>query len=110
MVQRSFDIVRWSLIVIFPLLAMPVALGALQAPRPGEPVLVVAAPWSDGAGEVVARASGREIYPVRAPMAALAIFEDPTLLNAAGAWLVLDGRRIAELCGVTLDIMDRSDV
>jgi hypothetical protein len=85
-----------------PVVAFPISLGATVAPEPGQPVLVVAPPWSGGAAEIVERASGREIYPTRAPLAVMAVFDDPSQLETAGAWLVLDGRRVAAICGIEL--------
>ncbi|WP_339949950.1 hypothetical protein [uncultured Albimonas sp.] len=71
------------------------------APAGGDPVLAIVAPWTD-VEAVVAQASGRGISPISAPLAALAVGEGPDFperLKAAGAWLVLDGRLLAELCG-----------
>ena len=67
------------------------------------PVLAVAPPWID-LDAAIARAGGRAVSPAPAPMAALAVGPGPDFarrLKAAGAWMVLDGRRLADLCGVS---------
>jgi hypothetical protein len=72
------------------------------SPRPGEPVLVITAPWTDPES-VVTAAGGRVIAPASAPMATLGVFADAAALarvGGAGGWLVVDGRAAAALCGV----------
>jgi len=82
------------------------ALVAAGAPDPASaaaPVLAVAPPWID-LDAAIARAGGRAISPAPAPLAALAVGPGPDFarrLKAAGAWMVLDGRRLADLCGVS---------
>ncbi|MDF2231325.1 hypothetical protein P2H44_02050 [Albimonas sp. CAU 1670] len=76
-------------------------VGAADPRTPGAPVLAVAPPWVD-VDALVLRAQGREVSPIRAPMAALATGAGPDFpqrLLAAGAWFVLDGRRLAQFCG-----------
>lgn len=86
------------------LLAMPVALVLSGRPQPGEIALVIAPPWASagGAAGVVAAAGGREIGPVRAPFAVLAVLDAPEAAMRLGAWIVLDGRIMALVCGVSL--------
>lgn len=76
------------------------ALGA--APEVGAPVLVIAPPWSGGAGAVIAQAGGRPIGPAAASFGALALFDGAAPvaeLRALGAWSVRDARAMASLCG-----------
>ncbi len=76
------------------------ALG--PAPREGAPVLVIAPPWSDGAGSMIAKAGGRAIGPGAASFGALAVFDGAapvTQRRALGAWSVRDARAMASLCG-----------
>jgi hypothetical protein len=81
----------------------PVALAmAWRTAAPGEPALVIAAPWTD-VEALVAAAGGRVVAPASAPMATLGVFPDAASLArvvGAGGWLVLDGRAAAALCGV----------
>lgn len=73
-------------------------------PQPGQPVLVLAAPWGIPAEVIVQQAGGRSISPwATHSMAALAAFDGDipiTTLRDRGVWTVMDGNRIAQLCGV----------
>ncbi|MBY6005760.1 hypothetical protein KUV62_17700 [Salipiger bermudensis] len=76
------------------------ALGS--APGDGAPVLVIAPPWSEGAGAMIAQAGGRAIGPDAASFGALAVFDGAApvaQLRAFGAWAVRDARAMASLCG-----------
>lgn len=96
-----------AVLVAITALAGPgaVLLGA-DAPPPAAgvgppPVLAVAPPWAEPS-DIVARAGGRVVSPLGAPLAVLASGPGPDFparLKAAGAWFALDGRRIAQLCG-----------
>ena len=92
-------------LLLFPVLALaagPAAYLFGAAPRDGQPVLVVAAPWSDVVG-IVRAAGGAPVGPERAPMAILAIGGDrgcARLVSDGGAWFVLDGAPLPALCGV----------
>ncbi|MEC9432582.1 MAG: hypothetical protein VYD87_06730 [Pseudomonadota bacterium] len=81
------------------LAAAPGAGGAADAS--GGPVLAVAPPWRD-LDAIADRAGGRLVGPVQAPFAAFAAGDAPGFddrLVAAGAWLVLDAKRLVQLCG-----------
>ena len=85
-----------ALLLIFltgPLMALAMAPKAVQ----GAPVLVVAR----DAAAVVAAAGGRIVGPTTAPMAVLATGDSGLInrLRASKAWLVTEGRWIAQLCG-----------
>lgn len=75
--------------------------GSVEA---GKPVLIVA---PAGAAAVVARSAGGQVIgPEAAPFAVLAVFDAPPPrvdLVRLGAWVVIDGRRLAAICGVTFD-------
>lgn len=65
-------------------------------------VLVISPPWADRDGQI-ARAGGRGLGPGASLMGSLAQADSPGFgprLRAAGPFLVLDGRRLASLCGV----------
>ncbi|WP_375259643.1 hypothetical protein [Citreimonas sp.] len=71
----------------------------------GAPVLVIAAPWGQGAAAIVTGAGGRPLGPVSAAFGTLATFDGaiPVAdLRALGAWAVRDGTSIASICGVNL--------
>lgn len=69
--------------------------------RPDAPVLILARPWSGGAKAVVHRAGGWLVGPVPTLLGAIATGEGADFdlrLRQSGAWLVLDGSRLAVLC------------
>lgn len=72
------------------LLAMPMALLGSGRARPGEIALMIAPPWIQfgGAAEVVRAAGGRDIGPLRVPIAVLA---------------VRDGRLMTRVCGISIN-------
>ncbi len=76
-------------------------LAAPQVLRPGEPVLVISAPWSLDAATVISKTGLHEISPERAPLGALTVLAkagDEERLRQNGAWFVIDGTVIARLC------------
>lgn len=77
------------------------ALAAHQGLSIGEPVLVISAPWREDAADVIRRAGLQEISPERAPFGALTALSDASeveRLKNNGAWFVVDGRLVAQLC------------
>ncbi len=77
----------------------PAATVAARPAAAGFPVLVIAADPE----AVVARAGGTPVAPISAPLGTLAAAGDPDFiqrLRDGGAWLVLDGRVLAAICGV----------
>lgn len=90
-------------VLMMNLALVPAVMLTSATPVLGQPVLVVAPPWSGGAAAVIARADGLPIGPEGAPFASLSANTDPayvTQLQTAGAWLVLDGSVIAEICNI----------
>lgn len=86
---------------LFSLVIGPLIVFA-SAPAPAGGPLLVLTGHGAGIAQIVARAGGHVYGPVRAPLGVLAYSDDPAFadnLRAAGAWAVLDGRRIAALCG-----------
>ena len=78
------------------------ALAASPAPEDAGLRLVVHAPWTD-ATALAAETRVRMVGPVSAPFGFLALSEGPSQdhqLRKYGAWAVLDGRRLAQFCGV----------
>lgn len=68
----------------------------------GVPVLVLAAPWGEGAAQIAERGGGSVIGPDKALFGALATFEDTNpkeRLLRLGAWAVRDGQSLAQFCG-----------
>ncbi|MGH1368326.1 MAG: hypothetical protein ACRBCL_06885 [Maritimibacter sp.] len=89
-------------LLILPLLALPVMIIAGTGPLPAGPVLVVS-PWGAKAKSNIEMAGGRIIGPETAPFGIFAASDDPqfsTRLRASGAWAVLNGARLAAICGV----------
>ncbi|WP_417719218.1 hypothetical protein [Salipiger sp.] len=98
-----------QLFVIFAVLtfAAGVSLASALGPEPdaaGQPVLVLAPPWGQGAAAIVAATGGRVVGPVTAPFGALAVFAVPRPgpgLRARGAWSVHDAGVLASFCGAS---------
>lgn len=64
-------------------------------------ILVVAYPWGPDASDIITSAGLTETYPVRAPLGSLTETANPddlARLRSHGAWLLMDGKRVAELC------------
>ena len=71
-------------------------------PQVGDIALVVATPWGD-ASWIANKAGVQEVAPERAPLGVLVALESPesvSQLYAHGAWLVIDGERVLELCAI----------
>lgn len=79
------------------------ALALVSSPAvPGEPVLVLSLPWEQSAEGLIEQAGGSLLGPISAPLATLAMPESPDFLEKlkiGGALWVLDGRRLAAICG-----------
>ncbi len=94
-------------IILMQLLAVvltPVVLVMSSPPQQGEPVLVLAPVGGQGLDKIIANAGGEVLGPEQAPLATLAYSSDPDFINQlhlSGAWLVLNGSRIAAICGVS---------
>lgn len=74
----------------------------LPPPQAGDVALVLAAPWEDAAS-IADRAEVREVAPERAPLGVLVALDSPqsvARLYSQGAWLVIDGKRVLELCAI----------
>lgn len=88
---------------LFTLLTGPVIVFAsAPVPAAANGAVLVVSGWGARAESMVAAAGGQVYGPVRAPFGLLAFSDDPAFadrLRAAGAWAVLDGTRIANLCG-----------
>lgn len=94
----------WASILMgmFCVLAGPVLALMSSPPVSGQPVLVITAPWGSTAEELIALAGGVPVGPVSAPIAIMATSDEVAFvmrLKQAGAWLVLDGQRLAAICG-----------
>ncbi|KQB96727.1 hypothetical protein AL073_06365 [Loktanella sp. 1ANDIMAR09] len=83
-------------------LASPgLALVAQQKPESGDLALVVASPFGRSVEQVLDASGMTDAYPNRAPLGAFVQLETPQsydLLIENGAWLVLRGKEILELC------------
>ncbi|EBA15404.1 hypothetical protein RSK20926_00590 [Roseobacter sp. SK209-2-6] len=83
-------------------LCSPVLLLAAQSrPSEGEVALVIAPPWGESAAVIAAKNGLLEVTPERAPMGALVLLQSPHSIDQLynqGAWLVVDGKRVLELC------------
>lgn len=95
---------RSLVLIVSPLVSL--VIGPLivfaSSPADGNGPLLVVSGWGHDGLRLVAEAGGQIYGPVRAPLGVLAFSADPAFadtLRAAGAWAVLDGSKIAALCG-----------
>ncbi|MEL7390480.1 MAG: hypothetical protein AAFN76_11940 [Pseudomonadota bacterium] len=83
-------------------LASPaVALIVQEKPGGGDVALVVASPWGQDIAALLNGAGMPAIYPQRAPLGAFVVLasdDSVELLMAHGAWMVLRGDRLLDLC------------
>lgn len=97
-------VLAYILAAAFVLLAGPLLALATAKPVPGEIMLAIG-PVGVLQQTVVPAAGGRVVGPELARFGALVHAEHaefaPALLEH-GAWFVVDGRRIAEFCGVEI--------
>ncbi|WP_420006378.1 hypothetical protein [Arenibacterium sp. LLYu02] len=87
--------------VIAAALAPLVVLFVGAPPVAGNVALIVSKPWSKSAVQVISDAQLQEVGPERAPIGAFVELRDNmsvAQLYQKGAWFVIDGRRILELC------------
>ncbi|WP_420863411.1 hypothetical protein [Algirhabdus cladophorae] len=94
------------LLVVFTVsfAAAPVALILVAEPKLGKPIVVVAKPWGIAATKVVEAAQGSFLSPQATRLAVWSVMRSETYatdLKMKGAWLVLDGAALAQICGVT---------
>ena len=97
---------RFLSVMFMPVLAViagPVALAMGAEPDVGAPVLVVAPPWGPPPESIVHAAGGAVMSPEQNTISTLAVSEDADFLEKlrqSGAIILLDGRRLAAICGV----------
>lgn len=70
-------------------------------PQQGDVALVISAPWGAGAANIAAMAGVPEVTPEYAPMGVLVMLETRQSVDRLydhGAWLVISGRKVLQLC------------
>ena len=95
-------LITYGLALISLLFAGPLLALAASKPVPGEAVLVIG-PGTAARAEMIEAAGGRVRGPEDARFGALALSDNDDFAAALlerGAWFVVDGRRVAFLCGV----------
>lgn len=98
---HAVNLTRYTLILLILLTSVLAGAGAFAPVRAGAPVLVIAPPWAGGPAAVLAQAGGQEISPVRAPFAAMGVFDNFDDVWAAGAWAVWDAGFFMKFCGIS---------
>lgn len=92
-----------ALFIALSALAGPLLAVAGTAPSAGGVVLVVGPAGSAARDAIVRLAGGTPVGPAQAPLAGFATSDASGFvdrLHDAGAWLVLDGDRLARICGL----------
>ena len=95
--NKLIMILATLLVMVSPALAL-VSQGA---PRPGDVALIIRSPWSDPIDTIIANSGMQTIVPVEAPIGTLVVLgsvHSVTQLYENGAWLVVNGERILEIC------------
>ncbi len=96
--DAALMVVTMAIVICSPILPL-----FMQAPpQVGGIALVIASPWGDAAW-IAEKAGVHEVAPERAPLGVLVALASPesvTQLYANGAWLVIDGERVLELCAI----------
>ncbi|MVO16266.1 hypothetical protein [Parasedimentitalea huanghaiensis] len=88
-----------ALVISSPILA----LLSQGRPQAGDIALVIAAPWGGNAAQIAAQAGLQEIAPARAPLGILVALDNAQSVDrlySNGAWLVIDGKKVLELCSI----------
>lgn len=86
-------------IALLPLLV----LFSLEKPALGEIALVIAPPWKGGTTQVAHLANVPQVSPEQALFGGFVEIEDQGAtdrLYGSGAWIVVKGQRLAEICGI----------
>jgi hypothetical protein len=94
--DTAFIMASIMMVICSPILSLLV----LPRPEAGEIALVIAAPWGDAAG-IADRANVSEVAPESAPLGVLVALDSPqsvARLYSQGAWLVIDGKGVLDLC------------
>jgi hypothetical protein len=90
------------MIAMATVLASPgLGLIAQEKPKTGDLALVIASPFGGSIDHVLDASGMTDAFPNRAPLGAFVNLETPQsydLLIENGAWLVLRGKEILELC------------
>lgn len=90
--------VAMAIVVCSPVLTL-----LMQKPaQAGGIALVIASPWGDAA-QIAEKAGVQEVTPERAPLGVLVLLENSqnvSQLYAQGAWLVIDGEGVLDLCAL----------
>ena len=92
----------YGLTIIGTLIAGPLIVALSSVPQESDLVLVLA-PDVQVRENMIREAGGRLVGPEQAVFGSFAVSDDPefvTSLKASGAWFVVNGQRIALLCGV----------
>lgn len=88
------------ILFMFSILVTPVVVLSQSSSGEG-PRLVIIPPWKS-ASDIITGSGGTLVGPYVAPFAVLASFDNNQSEQHAlqlGAWAILDGRKISEICG-----------
>lgn len=91
-----------SVLAAFFFSVVSLSVAAISAPvEQGDMVLVMSYPWGPTPADILKKSNLVERFPESAPMGSFTQIEtdtDPARLKTNGAWFVLHGDRLAELC------------
>lgn len=72
-------------------------------PQAGEVALVISTPWGPDAARIAEKAGLQEVAPERAPLGVLVALDSAQSVDrlySNGAWLVINGKKVLELCSI----------
>ncbi len=87
--------------VMFTALSPAIALVLQEKPAVGEVALVLSKPWRGTAGEIAVRANAPEVSPVQPPLGVFVKLDSSETIDRlfdSGAWVVVNGEKVLELC------------
>ena len=96
--------VTFIIAAVFFVVASPILSLLFQdKPQAGEVALVISAPWGPDTARIAELSGVQEISPERAPLGVLVTLENTQSIDrlySNGAWLVIDGKKVMELCSI----------
>lgn len=85
-------------------MSSPILMLLSQArPQAGQVALVISAPWGPDTAWIAEKAGVQEIAPERAPLGILVELDSAHSVDRLyenGAWLVINGKKVLELCSI----------
>ena len=96
--------VTFIIVAVILVVGSPVLMLLSQgSPQVGDVALVISAPWGPDTALIAARSGVKEVAPERAPLGVLVALDSAQSVDrlySNGAWLVINGKKVLELCSI----------